>query len=422
MKLVVRLLSRITRQGIGKALQHKHYRIYVFTNFSSTVGMWLQRVGVGWLAWEMTHSGFWLGAVAVAEAVPTITLLAIAGAVTDRVDRLKLMKATQFAALNLGLLLAGLTYFEWLDIYLLVAVVFVIGLVNTFALSVRMTLAPSLVPRKDLTAAISLHSALFNSARFVGPACAGLIIDYANVTVAFVITALGYLVFFIGLGRIRLRRHEHDTRGSSGLLADVMESFRYVKRHVGIGPLLLLLVIASVFTRSIMDLFPGIADEVFQQGAQGLGYLYSAVGIGGIVGGLWLAHKGQTRGLIRIFLSTLFITCVAQAIFSFITNFSMALIIVVVLGFTLSVTQNAAQIVIQNAVEGSMRGRVMSLYGLTFRAGPSVGALVIGSISTQTGLSLPIAAAAMIALIALVFLSRPLMARHASLESPAQHS
>ena len=133
-----------------------------------------------------------------------------------------------------------------------------------------------------------------------------------------------------------------------------------------------------------------------------------------------MAHKGTTRGLITIFLATLFITCVDQFIFSFITDFYMALVIVVVLGFTLAVTQNAAQIVIQNAVVGSMRGRVMSLYGLTFRAGPSVGALIIGSLSPQTGLPLPVAVAAVIALIALIAFSRPLMARHASFESPAQ--
>lgn len=411
------LLSRITGQGISKALQHTDYRIYLFTNFASIVGVWLQRVGIGWLTWELTHSGFWLGAVAIAESLPTITLLAVAGAVTDRVDRLKLMKVTQLAALILAVLLAGLTYLDWIGIYLLVVLVFFIGLANTFALSVRMTLAPSLVPMEDLTAAISLHSTLFNTARFVGPACAGLIIELANVSVAFAFTSLGYLILLIGLSQISLLRHEHNMENSRGLLADVMDSVRYVVHHVGIGPLLVLLAIGSVFTRSVMDLFPGFADEVFHQGAQGLGYLYSALGAGGIVGGLWLAHKGQIKGLIRIFIGTSFVTCIALFVFCYISNFNISLAVAVVLGFTLAVSQNSAQIVIQNAVEGSMRGRVLSLYGLTFRAGPAVGALIIGSISTMTGLQFPVAVAAMIALVAVFALSRTLLANLASLEN-----
>jgi len=412
------LLSRITGQGISKALQHTDYRIYLFTNFASIVGVWLQRVGIGWLTWELTHSGFWLGAVAIAESLPTITLLAVAGAVTDRVDRLKLMKLTQLAALILAVLLAGLTYLDWIGIYLLVVLVFFIGLANTFALSVRMTLAPSLVPMEDLTAAISLHSTLFNTARFVGPACAGLIIEFANVSVAFTFTSLGYLILLIGLSQITLLRHEHNLENSRGLLADVMDSLRYVVHHVGIGRLLVLLAISSVFTRSVMDLFPGFADEVFYQGAQGLGYLYSALGAGGIVGGLWLAHKGQIKGLIRIFIGTSFVTCIALFVFCTISSFNIALSVAVVLGFTLAVSQNSAQIVIQTAVDGSMRGRVLSLYGLTFRAGPAIGALIIGSISTITGLQLPVAVAALIALVAIFALSKSLLTNQSSMEKP----
>jgi MFS family permease len=154
--------------------------------------------------------------------------------------------------------------------------------------------------------------------------------------------------------------------------------------------LLLLIMVSAVFSRSFLELFPGFADSVFDQGAAGLGILFSAVGGGGIIGAFWLANYGKTEGLMKVALLTLFSTAVALILFASTTLFWFALTCAAFAGLTMAITANASQVLVQNTVDGAFRGRVMSLYGLTYRAGPSVGALFLGSASTVVGFQWPV--------------------------------
>ena len=367
------------------------------------LGIWQQRVAMGWLAWELTHSGFWLGMLVTAESVPLILLVAVAGAVVDRVDRLKLLRTLQILQVGIAVLLTVLTVAGLINIYLLTALSFFYGLVQSFHLPVRMTVAPNLVPKEDLTPAIGLNSALFNISRFLGPMIAGVIIAQFGVGVAFGTAVAGMLAFTAGLQMIELRRQEQVGGERKGLGSDIVEGVRYVLRHTSIGSLLLLIMVSAIFSRSFMELFPGFADEVFNQGAEGLGVLFSAVGAGGIIGAFWLANYGKTEGLMKVSLVTLFITTISLILFASTTVFWFALVCAAFAGLTMAITANASQILIQNSVDGAFRGRVMSLYGLTYRAGPSMGALLLGSASTVAGFQWPVIAGALLCLVSIAF-------------------
>lgn len=367
------------------------------------LGIWQQRVAMGWLAWELTHSGFWLGMLVTAESVPLILLVAVAGAVVDRVDRLKLLRTLQILQVGIAVLLTVLTVAGLINIYLLTALSFFYGLVQSFHLPVRMTVAPNLVPKEDLTPAIGLNSALFNISRFLGPMIAGVIIAQFGVGVAFGTAVAGMLAFTAGLQMIELRRQEQVGGERKGLGSDIVEGVRYVLRHTSIGSLLLLIMVSAIFSRSFMELFPGFADEVFNQGAEGLGVLFSAVGAGGIIGAFWLANYGKTEGLMKVSLVTLFITTISLILFASTTVFWFALVCAAFAGLTMAITANASQVLIQNSVDGAFRGRVMSLYGLTYRAGPSMGALLLGSASTVAGFQWPVIAGALLCLVSIAF-------------------
>jgi len=395
------LLTRFFDTGIGRSLRHPHYRTYSLTNFVSMLGIWQQRVAMGWLAWELTHSGFWLGMLVTAESVPLIALVAVAGAVVDRVDRLKLLRALQIVQVGIAVLLTALTVAGLINIYLLTALSFCYGLVQSFHLPLRMTVAPNLVPREDLTPAIGLNSALFNISRFLGPMIAGVIIAQFGASTAFGTAVIGMMAFTIGLRMIELRQQEQATGDRKGLGRDILEGMKYVGRHTAIGPLLLLIMVSAIFSRSFMELFPGFADEVFNQGAEGLGVLFSAVGGGGIIGAFWLANYGKTEGLTKVSLVTLLGTIIMLILFASTTVFWFALMCAAFAGLTMAITANASQILIQNSVDGAFRGRVMSLYGLTYRAGPSMGALLLGSASTVFGFQWPVIGGALLCLVAI---------------------
>ncbi|MBT7955572.1 MAG: hypothetical protein HN731_10285, partial [Rhodospirillaceae bacterium] len=195
MNYASKIRAQLFEKGIARALKHRDFLIFALTNWLATIGNWFQRVGIGWLAWELTHSGFWLGAVALVEALPLLVFIVFAGAIIDRVDRLRLIRQLQILVIVFGILLVSLTALDLMNIYLLSLIAFSLGMVQTFHLPIRLTLVPNLVPRGDLTPAVAFNSALYNSARFFGPALAGFIIANFSVTVNFAFAIVGFIAF-----------------------------------------------------------------------------------------------------------------------------------------------------------------------------------------------------------------------------------
>ncbi|HUK06539.1 MAG TPA: MFS transporter [Stellaceae bacterium] len=391
--------------NIVRAFRARNYRIYVAGNAISLIGTWLQRVSVGWLAWELTHSGVWLGLVSFADLFPTVVLSPLAGALADRRDRIWVLRRTQFAGMVQASLLAALTLIGAIEIWSLFLLTLVLGACNAMAQPARLALIPSLVDRDTLPSAVAINSIVFNNARFIGPALAGVVIargsawfpglPHGGTSLAFILNALFYVAFQISLARLdRLVEERQVSSGGRRMLSSTIEGYIYAFRHPGIGPMLVLFMLSSFAARGFIEMMPGFADAVFERGREGLGWLVAVTGLGAMAGGLWMARRPGLDGLTGITVAFTFVLAGALFAFTATTNFWLALVFLFIAGMALVVTGIAAQTLVQSAVDRSMRGRVMGLYGMIFRGGPALNALLIGIFSSGYGLRLPLAVGA----------------------------
>lgn len=384
---------------VGALRDHRNFRLYILGNAVSLTGTWMQRVAIGWLTWELTHSGLWLGIISFADLFPSLVVGPIAGAAADRWDRLRVNQVSQALAMIHSVLLFVLVATGWITIELLLGLTLYLGVVIGFNQPARMALIPALVPRDELPAAIATNSIIFNMARFMGPAAAGAAILWAGLSVAFLVNSLTFVVFLVCLSRLRLDPAAlRPVARPGGFLAEMRAGVAYTARHEGIGTLILLLLAVCLCTRPFMELLPGFAGAVFDAGAGGLALLTSTVGAGAILGGLWMSGRPDHRGLTRVVLLASAIQGLAMLVFVATDSLWFALPALAVAGFAMISAGVGNQTLIQHAVAEEMRGRVMGFYGLTFRCGPALGALVMGWASEFVGLRWPLAIGAVLIL------------------------
>jgi predicted MFS family arabinose efflux permease len=391
-------LARLFPAAIGNAalaLTHRNYRIYAGGNAISLIGIWMQRVSVGWLAWTLAHSGTWLGIMSMAEFFPVVFLSPLAGALADRRDRVGLIRMTQIVGSAEAILLAVLVYTGWISIWLLFALTLLLGVFNALAQPARLALIPTLVDRASLSSALAINAIIFNSARFVGPAVAGVVIAKASVAAAFTVNAGTYLAFLVAMTNLR-GLPALPVGAAQSVLRASAEAYSYAVRHPGIAPMLALFTVTTIGTRGFVELFPGFADRVFGRGPEALSMLTSTVGLGAICGGAWLLLRPRIAGLTGIVLGNTLVISLAILAFTATDRLILALPCVFIAGGAMTITGIGAQTLIQAAVEAGMRGRIMALYGMIFRAGPALGAVLMGSLSERFGLRLPLAAGAAI--------------------------
>ncbi len=355
------------------------------------IGFWMHRVAVGWLAWQLTESGLWLGIIAFADLIPALMIGPIAGAFADRHSRLRVIMVCQVLAMAQAVLLWFLTAAEIITIHMLFALTLSLSFVYAFAQPARMSLVPSLVRSSDIASAIAVNSVSFNLARFIGPAVAGIVITTMGIAPAFLINALTFIVFLIAMSRLRLPPQVTITRATSGFFADILQGIRYAVVHPSIGPLLLIMTATSILAAPVLELLPGFADAVFEQGADGLAWLTSASGVGATIGGIWLARRGTLTGLTAVALGGTLVLGVMVILFTSTTTFWIAVVAMVLVGFARLMGGVASQTLIQSTVEEHLRARVMGTYGLIFRGGAALGALIMGALSDVFGLRGPIA-------------------------------
>jgi MFS family permease len=397
-RFVAIALGRLFAGGIGStvaAFAYRNYRIYASGNAVSLVGIWLQRVSVGWLAWTLTHSGTWLGIMSMAEFFPVVFLSPLAGALADRRDRVRIIRVTQIVGSIEATLLAGLVYAGAITINLLFLLTLMLGVFNAMAQPARLALIPTLVERPALSSALAINAIIFNGARFLGPAVAGIVIARFDVAASFAVNAATYLVFLVQMARLRGLPGPPALARQSVLRASI-EAYGYARRHPGIAPMLLLFTVTTIGTRGFVELFPGFADRVFARGPGGLAMLTSTVGLGAICGALFLLLRPAITGLTGVVLANTLVISLAILAFTATSRFELALPCVFLAGAAMTVTGIGAQTLIQAAVEFGMRGRIMALYGMIFRAGPSLGAVLMGSLSQRFGLRLPLAIGALV--------------------------
>jgi MFS family permease len=403
-----------------QALKVRNYRIYTAGNAISLIGTWLQRIAVGWLAWQLTHSTVWLGFIAVADLAPTIILSPVAGALADRVDRVRLIWATQIAAMSVAVMLTLLTFSGSIAIVSLFCLTLTLGAANAVNQPARLALVPNLVDRDLLGSAVAINSLVFNSARFIGPALAGLVIARGSVGLAFALNAASYVAFLVALARLRDVPEAPSSGPRRHMIAETLEGYAYSIRHPGIGQIFILFALTAFSVRGFIELFPGFADLIFQRGAQGLAWLTATVGFGAILGGLWMVRRPGIRGLTNLIVTQTLMMALAVLGFAATRNYWVALVALAFVGFAMITTGIAAQTLVQTAVDPAMRGRVMGFYGMLFRAGPAFNALLMGWLSSFLGLQLTVALGASLCLFYWLWARLRRDAMEASLEMAAR--
>ena len=393
-----RRIDRQTTGGLGnitRAFAHRNYLIYVSGNSISLIGWWLARVAVGWLTWTLTHSGAWLGLISLADFLPVLFLAPFAGVLADRRDRVRTIRLTQWIGCVQASLLAILVVSDSMTIEILFALVLTLGIASGVAQPSRLALIPTLVDRESLASALAINSVMFNLARFIGPALAGIVIAEIGIAAAFAANAVSYIAFQISLLNLR-GLPPQPAVGRQNVLRASVEAFSYACRHSGIGPMLLLFLVTTIGTRGFIELFPGFADRVFGRGPQGLAMLTSTVGLGAICGASWMVLRSGITGLANVVLVCTLIMSLAILALTATDAFYLALPCVFVAGAMMTITGTGAQTLIQAAVDARMSGRVMALYGMIFRAGPAVGAVLMGTLSEYLGLRLALALGAIV--------------------------
>jgi MFS family permease len=386
--------------GIAVAMANRNYRLYTYGAIPSLLGTWIQRMAMGWLAWELTKSGTWLGLVAFADLAPTVITAPIAGAFADRVDRLKMVRLIQYANIVQATALAVFTLTGLMTIELLFSLALFQGATQGMHQPFRQALLGTIVTREEITSAIGINSTIWNTSRLIGPAISAVIILQFGVGYTFLINALSYIPMLATLYMIDVKHQPTAQKSLANVPGEIMEGVRYVTGHPFIGPLLIMLFTFSFFGRATAELLPGFTGAVFGKGADGLAVLTGAAGFGSLFSGIWLSRRGSLNGLSDILIVIVLFIAAFQLAFVATDNFWVSVVVFTGWGFMLNGSGIIIQSLIQANVPNEIRGRVVSLYGMLWLGTPALGAFAMGAAADFVGFRLPVAIGAGVILIA----------------------
>jgi len=367
------------------ALSSRNFLIYLIGSTVSLHGLWIYRVALGWFAWQLTGSEFWVGLVAFTQFAPAVVFGPIFGVLADRFDRRRASIIINALGTVNMLSLGILAWLGQVDIHVLTAQSLIQGALDGAHTPVRMTLVPNLVTRGQLQSAIASASISFNVSRFIGPAIAGAVIATYGVAAAFAINGVSYLAYIFALSIVELRPSVARSKPPGHVGAEMLDGIRYIAQHRTIRGLLLIIAVASVFGRGALEMMPAFADAIFQRGASGLAILTASLGGGSIASGLLLSRSTawlDSQAIkVTVVLAGLFIVILGVT-----DSFWFAVPVVISLGSILSVCGVGSQILIQTMVEDEVRGRVSSFWGMIAFGGTALGSLVVGAASAAFGL------------------------------------
>ena len=370
-------------------LGNRNFSIYLVGSTFSLHGLWIQRVAIGWLAWELTESETWLGIIALSEFLPIMLFGPLFGVLADRLHRKTIAFAANVLNGMLALLLFILVLIQAIDIYLLFAITMCLGIVSSAFQPVRMSLIPSLVPAQLLAPAVAAQSIVFNVSRFLGPAIAGVAIATAGLAWAFAINAVSYLAMLLALVLVRLRR-ARSGGVQSHFFAELRDGIDYTYRHADIRLQLIVVALSALFGRAVIVMLPAFAGGVYGGGSSTLAVLTSVSGAGAVVAGVCLTVLGSGNRLLWSTVGGTVATGMLMTLLGTTSSYALGIVLVAVLGFSLTLVGVGSQARIQTIVAETMRGRVLSLWAAVAFSAPAIGSVIIGSVADRHGLGITV--------------------------------
>jgi MFS family permease len=395
--------SRTARRSLS-AFRHRNYRLFFAGQAVSLVGTWMQQVAQAWLVLEISGGDpLWLGVVAAAQFAPVMVFGLFGGVLADTLPKRQTLLAVQVVMMALAAILAVLTYAGVVEIWMVVALALALGTANAFDMPVRQSFPIEMVGPRDIGNAVSLNSAMFNGARVVGPAVAGLTIGVFGTATAFAINAVSFLAVIAGLAAMRDSELHHPRlvprpRSVADVRTNLAEGLRFVRRT----PIVLMAVsvvgIVATVGMNFNVVIPPLAADILQSDAAGFGFLMTASGAGALGAAVMLVIGGQPRpGRIAIGAMVMGVASIALAAS---TSFLVSLALMFFVGgggIAMAATANAT---IQLSVPDGLRGRVMSIYTTVFSASVPIGGLAAGALASVAGIPLTIAVGGVLSLAA----------------------
>jgi MFS family permease len=380
--------------ALRRTLSNRNFAMFTAGSLVSVIGTWMQRVAVGWLTWELTHSAAWLGAVAAAEFMPTIVIAPIVGALADRYDRRRIALIGQVLATVQAAALAVLTVTGFITPVLIFFLQLASGIFQPATQTARLVLVPSLVPRENLGNAVAITSLTFNIARVLGPGLSGLIIATMGAGYSFAANAVSYLFVISSLVAMKIPARDAQESSTQAFWAsvwnDIIEGARYAFTHADLRVAIILIGWCSILSWPLGDLMAGIADVQLGRGVEGLAMLTSAQGAGAILAGLFVAQRNAHEDALRISIACTIGGGVALIAFGLNTTFWVALPLVAALNLLMVLASIGTQTVTQMVADERMRARTISTWYTITRVGLAVGALIQGAIAQVAGFTMPL--------------------------------
>lgn len=372
-----------------RALHHRNFRLFVIGQLISLVGTWMQMAAQAWLVYRITGSSLALGSIGFVGQIPMFVISPFGGVVADRVNRQRLVIATQAASMMLAFVLAALTLTHTVRIWHIFVLAFLLGVVNAFDVPGRQAFLMDMVGREDLINAIGLNSSMFNGARIVGPAVAGILLDKLGEGTCFLVNGASFIAVIISLWMMNVScpvRVEDESP-----LQSLVKGFRFVARAYAIRSLLFLIAVVSFVGLPYSVLMPVFAGNILHGGPKAYGWLMGSTGIGALFGALALASRIGIRGLGR------WVAMAAGGFGAFLILFSLSrhlwlsILLLVPVGFCMMLGLSSTNTLIQTMAPDHLRGRVVAVYSMMFLGMAPFGSFFGGAVANRLGAPLTVA-------------------------------
>ena len=402
--------------GVSRALAHREYRFYVSGHVVHVMGWWGNRIGLGWLAWELSRSPSFLGIIAFASLIPVMIIGPFAGALADRYGHRRVALRSGTGLFLTTFAIGSIALSGQMTAPLLVALTLIQGLCFGIDFPARQSLIPQLVDRASISAAVALNASSFHMGAFVGPVIAGVLITGIGSGASILMSAATTAWMLTMIWLIRRDPVRPRDPGAPGIVADLLEGFRYVGQTPSLLFLLGMSFAGGLLIRPFHDLLPGFADSVFGRGVEGLATLNAAAGLGALVGALFLLARGRTEGLTRIMLTGAFLAGAALFLFTLTDRFWLAAGMIFTVSLSLLTVQVGSNSLLQTIARPDMRGRIISMSSSMSVGGPALGALAMGFLADRFGLQFVLGISAVAGMLIYLAMAPALLRRRKNME------
>ena len=386
------------------AFRSRNFRLYFIGQIVSMIGTWLQMVAQGWLVLEMTGSAFWVGVTAAASSLPTLFLSLIGGVIVDRYNRKTILLWTQSASMALALVLGIVTLTGTVTLAVILVLAFLLGCVAAVATPAIQAFLSEMVERAELHSAVALNAAIFNASRVIGPAIAGLMIAWIGTGGAFIANGLSYLAVIAALLAITIETPRTKPASHQPPLQSIRDGIIYTWEHPVIRTIVLFVSVVSIFGWSFMSMLPVVAKQTFGLGSDGMGYLFSAFGLGSLSGTVLVSmSSGKIRSSSMV-IGGIFTFSLALGAFTYASDERIAMAFLFIAGIGMLSAFATMTATVQRLVDDSYRGRVMSIYLMVLMGFMPLGNLQVGFLSEQFGTAIAIRIGSIVVFLATLLL------------------